>query len=171
MKKKDNRIRINKVMMAWSNGERVNMIPSVFHQVDDYGSAMRKLYSDYREGDEYYYGSCSIVRDECRCREYEADRAWEQGRHLEALKGMMSAALWVLPDESVGLEFEDVQWLNPQETLYWHRNVQEFLRYNRRCIGYCKRDPRLWPIYNGSSIERKYHNYLHVLGQWVHDGK
>lgn len=167
MKKKDNRIRINKVMMAWSDGERVNIVPSVFRQVDDYGSLMRKYYDDYREGDENYYGICSMVRDKCHCHEYEADRAWERGEHLEALKEMMRAALWVLPDEGVDIMFEDCQWLNPDETLYWHRNVQEFLRYNRRCIDFCKRDPRLWPLYKGSDIEKDYQGYLRTLGEWV----
>ena len=156
-------------MVAWSDGKCVNVAPSLFRKVDDYGRAMRVYYRGYREGDEYYYGKCAILRDECRCREYEADRAWEQGRHLEALNEMMGAALWVLPDEAAGFEFEDAQWLNPHETLFWHRNVQEFLRYNRRCIDYCKRDPRLWPVYNGSSIERDYHGYLQTLGRWVHD--
>lgn len=167
MKRK--RIKVNRKMMAWSDGVRTNVVPSVFRQVDDYGRTMWNYYRDFREGDEHWYGTCAIIRDKCRCYEYDADRAWEQGRHLRALKEMMRAALWVLPDESEGFEFEDVQWLCPQETLFWHRNVQEFLRYNRRCIDYCKRDPNLWPIYNGSSIERDYHNYLRTLGQWVHD--
>lgn len=33
--KEDKRIRINKRMMAWSNGERINVIPSVWCEVDD----------------------------------------------------------------------------------------------------------------------------------------
>lgn len=157
-------------MMAWSDGERINVVPSVSRRIDDYGRTIRNYYRDFREGDENWYGSCAIVRDRCRCFEYEADRFWRQGRHLEALKEMMMAAQCVLPDEDEGLEFEDAQWLDPQETLYWHRNVQEFLRYNLRCIDFCKRDTRLWPIYNGSLVERDYHNYLCALGQWVHEG-
>lgn len=155
--------------MAWSDGKRTNIVPSVFRQVDDYGSAMRNRLNDYREGDEYYYGSCAVVRDQCRCFEYEADRAWEQGRHLEALNEMLRAALWVLPDESVGLEFEDAQWLSPYETDCQHPNVLEFLRYNRRCEDFCRQDPRLWPILEDSRTHRNYRRYLRALGRWVHD--
>lgn len=38
--KEDKRIRINKRMMAWSNGERINVIPSVWCEVDDYGKTL-----------------------------------------------------------------------------------------------------------------------------------
>ncbi|MBR5353295.1 MAG: hypothetical protein IK126_06240 [Bacteroidales bacterium] len=165
---KDNRIRINKKMVAWSNGERTNIVPSEWKKVDDYGRTMRNYHCSLREGDENYL-SCTIIREECQCREYEADRAWEQGRHLEALNEMMRAALWVLPDESVGYEFEDAQWLNPWESLYWHPNIQEFLRYNRRCEDYCKRDTRLWPVLEDSLTYQNYRRYLRDLGHWVHD--
>lgn len=168
-KEKRPRIKNNKRMMAWSNGVRVNIIPSVFHQVDDFGGSVINLLNSYREGDEYYYGTCAIIREKCRCYEYEADRAWEQERHLEALNLMIYAATMVLPDESEVLEFEDAQWLNPDETLFWHENVQEFLRYNRRCKDYCLRDSRLWPIYNGSSICREYNKYLKSLHSWLHN--
>ena len=82
---------------------------------------------------------------------------------------MIYAATMVLPDESVGFEFEDVQWLNPWESLYWHPNVREFLRLNRRCEDYCKRDPRLWPILEAERTYRNYKKYLRTLGQWVHE--
>lgn len=166
---KDKRIRINKRMMAWSNGQRTNIIPSIFHQVDDYGRTMSNYYSDYREGDEYYYGTCAIVRGECRCREYEADRAWEQGHHIEALNQMIYAAATVLPDDSVGFEFEDVQWLNPEEQDSWHPNLKEFRRLMRRCREYCKRDPRLWPILEANDTYQDYLKYLADLGAWAHD--
>lgn len=44
---KDKRIRINKRMMAWTDGTRTNVIPSVWRQVDDYGRTMR-TYCTYR---------------------------------------------------------------------------------------------------------------------------
>ena len=64
---KKNRIRINKVMVAWSNGTRTNIVPSVRRQVDDYGSTMMRYHRSLREGDENYM-ACTIVREECRCR-------------------------------------------------------------------------------------------------------
>ena len=169
MTKQRARIRSGKRMVAWSNGERTNIIPSLRSEVSDYGKMLIEYNWLIDEGYLIDFGPCNFVREECRCREHEADHYWEQGHHLEALKEMMRAAMWVLPDESAGFEFEDVQWLNPMETFCWHPNVREFLRYNRRCKDYCKRDPRLWPVYNGSSIERDYHGYLRALGQWVHD--
>lgn len=166
---KDNRIRINKRMVAWSDGKRVNIIPSVFRQVDDYGSLMRDYHHRIDEGYLIDLGPCTMVREEACCREYEADRAWERGCHLEALKEMIRAALFVLPDESVDYCFEDAQWLDPRETFYWHPNVREFLRLNRRCIGYCKRDPRLWPVYEGSEVGRSYRKYLKDLNVYLHE--
>ena len=165
---KDKRIRINKRMMAWSNGERTNIIPSEWKKVDDYGRTMIGYHSNLREGDENYL-PCTIIREECQCREYEADRAWERGHHLEALNIMIAAAMMVLPDESAGYEFEDAQWLNPWESLYWHPNIREFLRYNRRCEDYCKRDPRLWPLLEAERTYRDYKKYLRTLGQWVRE--
>lgn len=41
MMKEDKRIRINKRMMAWSNGEHVNVVPSVWKEVDDYGKTRK----------------------------------------------------------------------------------------------------------------------------------
>ena len=164
---KDKRIRINKRMMAWSDGRRVNIIPSVFRQVDDYGRLMIDYHSRIDEGYLIDVGPCAMARDEARMREYEADRSWEQGHHLEALKEMLYAALFVLPDDEP--EFEDVQWLNPHETLYWHPNVREFLRLMRRCREYCRRDPRLWPVLEDDDTYRDYRKYLDALGRWVHD--
>jgi len=166
---KDKRIRINKRMMAWSDGQRTNVIPSVWRQVDDYGSALINYHRTLHEGDEYYYGSCAIVRDECRCREYEADRCWERGWHIVALKKMIKAAMQVLPDESVGFEYEDVQWLDPEEMVFWHPNVREFLRLMRRCKGYCKQNPHLWPLLEDSRVYQNYLKYLDTLGAWVRD--
>ena len=164
---KDKRIRINKRMMAWSDGRRVNVIPSVYRQVDDYGRLMIDYHSRIDEGYLIDVGPCTMARDEARMREYEADRSWEQGHHLEALKEMLYAALFVLPDDEP--EFEDMQWLNPHETLYWHPNVREFLRLMRRCREYCRRDPRLWPVLEGDDTYRDYRKYLDALGRWVHD--
>ena len=166
---KDKRIRINKRMMAWSDGRRVNVIPSVYRQVDDYGRLMIDYHSRIDEGYLIDVGPCTMARDEAKMREYEADRSWEQGHHLEALKEMLYAALTVLPDESVDFCFEDAQWLNPRETLYWHPNVREFLRLMRRCREYCRRDPRLWPVLEGDDTYRDYRKYLDALGRWVHD--
>ena len=166
---KDKRIRINKRMMAWSDGKRVNIIPSVFRQVDDYGSMLVDYHRRIDEGYLIDLGPCTTVREEASCREYEADRACEQGRHLEALREMMRAALFVLPDESVDFCFEDAQWLDPRETLYWHPNVREFLRLNRRCIELCKKDPRLKPVYEGSDMGRDYRKYLRNLNAYLHE--
>ena len=165
---RDKRIRINKRMMAWSNGQRTNVIPSVWCQVDDYGRTLVNYHRTLREGDENYM-TCTIIREECQCREYEADRYWDRGHHLKALNQMIDAAMMVLPDESVDIQFEDAQWLNPQETLYWHPNVREHLRLMRRCEGYCKQDPRLWPLLEDSRTYRNYKKYLHTLGQWVRE--
>lgn len=164
---KDKRIRINKRMMAWSDGKRVNMIPSVFRRVDDYGHLMCDYHRRIDEGYLIDKGPRTMARDESSIREYEADRSWEQGRHLEALREMLRAALFVLPDDEP--EFEDVQWLNPDETLYWDPNVREFLRLIRRCRGYCRQDPRLWPVLEGEDIYREYCQYLDDLGRWTHD--
>ena len=159
---KDKRIRINKRMMAWSDGNRVNIIPSLRSQVDDYG----RLIIDYHHR-MVDVGPCTMAREESQMREYEADRCWEEGRHLEALNEMLRAALFVLPDDEP--EFEDMQWLNPHETLYWHPNIREFLRLMRRCRDYCRRDPRLWPVLEGDDTYRDYRKYLNDLGRWVHD--
>ena len=164
---KDKRIRINKRMMAWSNGQRTNVIPSVWCQVGDYGRTLANYHRTLREGDENYM-TCTIIREECQCREYEADRFWEQGRHLEALQQMIYAASSVLPDESVDIQFEDAQWLNPWESLYWHPNLKEFRRLMRRCSEYCKREPRLWPVLEGTRTYQDYQKYLENLGIWVH---
>ena len=165
---KDKRIRINKRMMAWSDGQRTNIIPSVFRQVDDYGRTLINYQHSLREGDEYYK-PCAIIRDECCCREYEADRSWERGHHIKALDQMLRAAMMVLPDESAGLEFEDAQWLNPHETLFWHPNVREFLRLMRRCEDYCRREPRLRPLLESERTYRDYRRYLADLGRWVRE--
>lgn len=169
MKKKDNRIRLNKRMVAWSNGERTNVIPSVWREVDDCGSILKSYYAGLREGDEFLYGSCDMVREACRCRECEADRLWERGRRLDALTLMLRAAAMVLPDETVGCEFEDAQWLDPDETLFWHPNVREHLRLMRRCEDLCRREPRLRPLLDASRDYRNYRRYLQTLGRWVHE--
>ena len=165
---KDKRIRINKRMMAWSDGTRTNVIPSEWEKVDDYGRTLFNYHRDLREGDENYL-PCTIIREECRCREYEADRCWERGHHLQALSQMIAAAMMVLPDEAAGYEFEDAQWLNPYETFYWHPNVREFLRLMRRCEDYCRREPRLLPLLDDNREYRNYRRYLRALGRWVHD--
>lgn len=108
-------------------------------------------------------GCCTIVREECTCREYEADRFWERGMQVVALEQMMGAASRVLPDESIGFEFEDMQWLNPEEVVFWHPNVREYLRLMRRCEGYCKQNPRLWPLLEDSWTYRAYRRYLSDL--------
>lgn len=71
---KDKRIRINKRMVAWSDGIRTNVVPSEWRKVDNYGSVRRSMLDDYREGDDLYM-PCTLIREECRCREYEADRS------------------------------------------------------------------------------------------------
>ena len=164
---KDKRIRINKRMMAWSDGKRVNIIPSVFRQVDDYGRLMCDYHRRIDEGYLIDVGPCTMAREKSQIREYEADRCWEQGHHLEALNEMLYAALFVLPDEEP--EFEDAQWFNPWEKVYWHPNVKEYLRLIRRCRDYCRQDPRLWPVLEGDYTYREYCKYLNTLGHWVHD--
>ena len=166
---KDKRIRINKRMMAWSDGQRTNLIPSVRRQVDDYGKTMYEYHRNIDEGYLVDMGPCTMAREEAACREYEADRSWENGHHLEALNEMIYAALSVLPDESVGIEFEDMQWLNPEEQFYWHPNLKEFRRLMRRCREYCKREPRLWPVLEASRTYQEYLKYLNDLGAWAHD--
>ncbi len=162
------RIRINKRMMAWSDGQRTNVIPSEWHKVDDYGSARRTMLEDYREGDENYL-TCTMIREACRCREYEADRCWERGQHLNALNMMLDAAMMVLPDEAEGFEFEDAQWLNPWESVCWHPNVKMFIGLVLRCRDYCRQDPRLWPVYDDSRAAKDYSKYIDDLRRWRHD--
>lgn len=165
--KKDKRIRINKRMMAWSDGERVNIIPSLRSQVDDYGHLMYDYHMRIDEGYLIDVGPCTMAREESQMREYEADRCWKQGCHIEALNEMLRAVLFVLPyDEPI---FEDVQWLNPWENFYWHPNVIEFLRLMRRCCEYCRKDPRLWPVLECEYTYRQYCKYLDTLGRWAHD--
>ena len=144
-----------------------NIIPSVFRQVDDYGRLMCDYHRRIDEGYLIDVGPCTMVREESQIREYEADRCWEQGHHLEALNEMLYAALFVLPDEEP--EFEDAQWFNPWEKVYWHPNVKEYLRLIRRCRDYCRQDPRLWPVLEGDYTYREYCKYLNTLGRWVHD--
>ena len=162
---KDKRIRINKKMAAWSDGCRTNIIPSVRREVGDCGNLMEKYRTNLDEGYEVYYGSCTVVRNECRLREYEADQLWEHGHHIEALNGMIAAAMDVIPDE--GWEFEDMQWLNPYENLFWDPNLKEFRRLMRRCRELCKREPRLWPILEDNWLYRRYLKYLKDLGDWA----
>lgn len=169
MEKKDKRVRINKRMMAWSDGQRTNLIPSVRRQVDDYGKMMHDYHRSIEEGYLVDMGPCTMAREEAACREYEADRSWESGHHLEALNQMIYAAMSVLPDDEP--LFEDVQWLNPDEQVCWHPNLKEFRRLMRRCREYCKREPRLWPVLEGSGTYQRYLNYLDALGAWVHDSK
>ncbi|MBP3763946.1 MAG: hypothetical protein J6I49_08755 [Bacteroidales bacterium] len=161
-------IRINKRMVAWSDGHRLNVVPSEWRKVDDYGSTLRKCHGDLREGDRNYYGTCLLRREECRCLEHEADRCWERGQHLQALDQMISATSFVLPDEADDIEFEDVCWLDPDEMVYWHPNVREFMRLARRCEDLCRRHPRLWPILEADATYRAYRRYLRTLGRWVH---
>ena len=166
---KDKRIRINKRMVAWSDGERTNVVPSEWRKVDDYGCSLACYHSGLREGDEYLYGTCAIIREECRFREYEADRLWERGHHVRALNQMLAAASMVLPDEATGCEFEDAQWLDLDETLFWHPNVREYLRLMRRCEDYCRREPRLRPLLDASRTYSDYRRYISALSRWVHD--
>lgn len=70
--KEDKRIRINKRMMAWSNGERINVIPSVWCEVDDYGKTLIGYRRGLREGDAFLY-PCTIVREECTCSGHQKD--------------------------------------------------------------------------------------------------
>lgn len=163
---KDKRIRINKRMMAWSDGRRVNVIPSVYRQVDDYGRMMIEYHKLLDEGYLVDMGPCAVAREEARCREHEADHYWELGRRFEALQEMIKATSATLPDDEP--TFEDVQWLNPDETLYWHPNIKEFLRLNRRCIGFCRKDSRLWPVYEESWVGRSYRKYLEDLNVYLH---
>lgn len=167
MMEKDKRIRINKVMVGWSNGKEVHLPPSVRCEVDNYGKLMCDYHRSIDEGYLIDVGPCTKACEECRCREYEADHYWEQGLHIDALKEMMRAATYVLPDDEP--EFEDVQWLDPWETLYWSQNIKEYLRLIRRCREYCKRDPRLWPILEESRVYRDYLSYLKALGQWARE--
>jgi hypothetical protein len=53
--------------------------------------------------------------------------------------------------------------------VYWHPNVLEFLRLMRRCEGYCKQNPRLWPLLESSRIHRAYRRYLSDLGRWARE--
>ena len=163
---KDNRIRINKRMVAWSDGKRVNVIPSVYRQVDDYGRMMIEYHRLLDGGYLVDPGPCAVAREEARCREHEADHYWELGRHLEALKEMLKAASAVLPDDEP--VFEDAQWLDPEETLYWHPNIKEFLRLNRRCMELCKKKPQFWPVYEDSWVGRSYRKYLEDLNVYLH---
>lgn len=161
------RTKDNKRMMAWSNGKQVNIIPSIRSKVDDYGKHLIRYLDDLDEGYEVYWGSCYVVRHKCRLMEYEADKDWDQGRHLLALKEMISAATAVLPDDEP--EFEDVQWLNPWEMIYWHPNIKEFIRLNQRCCEYCKKDPKLWPLYKDSWPYRSYSKFKLDLHNWRFD--
>ena len=158
--------KINKEWMAWSNGDEIHLSPNVRRQVDNYGAKIIDYQHCLDEGYEIYHSESYVVLHKCRLREYEADHYWELGEHLNALNEMMKAATYTLPDDEP--EFEDVQWLNPSEMLYWHPNVKEFLRLALRCRDYCKRDSRLWPIFNGSWVEQSHSNYLKTLGEWVH---
>jgi len=162
---KDKRIRINKRMMAWSDGRRINIVPSVRRDVDDYGYMMGRYLARLDEGYEINYGECSVARERSRIHEYEADKMWDNGHHLEALNEMIRAAIYVLPGKDV---YEDVQWFDPEETLFWHPNIREYLRLMHRCRGYCNRDSRLWPILESESTYCDYCKYLDVLGCWVH---
>ena len=166
---KRKRISANRRMMAWSNGQRVNIIPSVFRKVDDYGSLMRYYHWRIDEGYLINYGTCSTARDEAEIREYEADREWTQGNHLNALNEMLRAALFVLPEDEDDPVFEDFQWLNPWETINWHPNIRKFLHLIRRCREYCRQDPRLWPILEGDISYKKYKKYLNDLSRWRYD--
>ena len=167
--KETKRIRINKVMVGWSDGKRVNLPPSVHREVDDYGKTLCDYHRRLEEGYLVDAGPCTVAREEAACREYEADRSWEYGHHLKALQQMVYAASSVLPDESAGIEFEDVQWLNPEEQDCWHPNLKEFRRLMRRCRELCKREPRLWPVLEESRMYQKYLKYLSDLGAWAHD--
>ena len=163
---KDHRIRINKVMAGWSNGEEIHLPPSVRREVESYGRSECEYNRRLEEGREVYWGPCTYARNVIRCREAEADHYWELGDHLEALREMMWAARGALPDDEPGTE--DIQWLDPEETFYWNPNVREFLRLARRCRDYCRRDPRLHVVYDGSRVDRDHRGYLAALGRWVH---
>lgn len=149
------------VWMGWSNGNEVHYTPSVSQKVDDYGRMMGVYQTNLEEGFEVHDGTSSVVRNECRCLEYEADRYWLQGHHVKALNEMMWAATRALPDDEP--EFEDVNWLDPNETIFWHPNVKEFIRLVHRCREYCQRDNRLWSLYNGSSVDLDYRRYISNL--------
>ena len=163
---KRKRTRVNRYLMAWSDGKRVNIIPSVFRQVDDYGRLMRDYHRSIDKGYLRNVGPCTMAREECQIREYEADRDWERGHHLEALKEMLRAALFVLPDEEPACE--DNQLLDPWQWFCSHPNVREFLRLIRRCRDYCRQDPRLWPVLESDDTYRDYRQYLTDLSHWSH---
>ena len=154
-------------MMAWSDGERIHVIPGMRSGMDDYGRLLRNYRWRVDKGYLIDMGPCTTAREECCCREYEADRYWEQDRHLEALNEMLRAARFVLPDDEP--VFEDVQWLDPEETPYWHPNIKELMRLMCRCRDYCRRDPRLLPLLESDLLYRDYRNYLLSLGRWINN--
>ena len=164
--KETKRIRINKVMVGWSDGKRVNLPPSIRREVGDYGNLMGQFHSNLEEGYEIDWGECDAALHGSRIREYQADQLWEHGHHLEALDRMLYAASSSLPDEGL---YDDMQWFNPTENFCWHPNLKEFRRLMRRCRELCKREPRLWPILEESRMYQKYLKYLSDLGAWAHD--
>ncbi|MDY6372195.1 MAG: hypothetical protein SPL12_07875 [Bacteroidales bacterium] len=170
MVQQDNQIRIGKQMVAWSDGDRVHIIPSLWRELTDEGRLLADLRAGLREGDEYYYSLSRQIRDESRCREYYADCAWKRGERLRALHLMLWAATSTLPDEAQGYEFEDMQWLDPEEVPCWHPNVREFLRLMHRCIDLCREAPHLRPALEGDPAYQAYKDYLAAVRRWALGG-
>ena len=153
-------------MMAWSDGNRTNIVPSVRKQVDTTGRLLRDYNTRLEEGYEIYWNDDAVARNRSCCLEYDADQYWQQGRHLCALRTMMYAANNALPDDGI---CDDVCWLDPWEVVYWHPNIKEFLRLVYRCHDYCRRDPLLLPFFNGSTIDRMHRKHIEDLHRWRYD--
>ncbi len=73
-------------------------------------------------------------------------------------------------DKRIRINKRMMAWSNGERiNVIWHPNVREYLRLMRRCEGYCKQNPRLWPLLEDSWTYRAYRRYLSTLGSWARE--
>lgn len=135
--KDDKRIRINKKMVAWSNGQETHIIPSLADEL--YVGYVRRR-DDYRERvDQGYvatgYPDATYNRERSRLLEELSDRLWEQGRHIEAMSRLLDSACVLFDDNNDWYDFFSISFFNP--------NWQQFRYVMAHVRDRLKQDPRL----------------------------
>lgn len=159
---KDKRIRINKVMVGWSDGREVHLPPTVRRSVARLGSdPMEEYHRRVREGYELQT-PCAIRQDEALIIEAEADECLGQGKILDALRLLIFAAGTVIEVDDDYRELLEPL-LNPPS----HPTIAVFLRLNERCEELCRQHPRLRPVYEDSSVYDDYRLVLHRYRDWL----
>lgn len=147
MKKEDKRIRINKKLAAWSNGEETHIVPSYSSLADDvYARMTDRALAYYERLDEGYemtgYADIVFCRELSMLYEEMSDRLWEQGRHWLAMRQLLNAANVLFDNDVEWYDFHSISYYSPQ----WERFREVIIRIRERIA----QDPPLQTLYDNS---------------------